>query len=188
MLETAGSLPLRAPTPLATTGTPLFRSAKPSYIYAMQALIFDHGVNEWNHLPRGPITAHLEAIRHDATLGTVALAAGELVGFCTFTLGKPFAKYERGRACRDHAHIHEVVVHRDFNGHGIGTQLLEQCKRQARTRGMRAVYIDRHADNTASAAIMRKAGFVEIDTYPDPERRPTGTGMSTVCRFVFAGA
>jgi hypothetical protein len=30
--------------------------------------------------------------------------------------------------------------------------------------------------------MMRKAGFVELETFAEPERRPHGSGRTTVCR------
>jgi len=52
--------------------------------------------------------------------------------------------------------------------------------------GADVVFIDRHEENLASAGMMRAAGFVEIDTYADPRRRPHGSGRTTVCCFSFA--
>ena len=31
--------------------------------------------------------------------------------------------------------------------------------------------------------MMRRAGFVDIDTYADPRRRPHGSGRTTVCSY-----
>ncbi len=52
---------------------------------------------------------------------------------------------------------------------------------QLADEGIEDVYIDRHEENLASAGMMRKAGFVELETYADPARRPNGSGRSTVC-------
>ena len=52
--------------------------------------------------------------------------------------------------------------------------------------GVDAVFVDRHEENLASAGMMRKAGFTEVETYADPRRRPHGSGRTTVCCFSFA--
>jgi L-amino acid N-acyltransferase YncA len=50
-------------------------------------------------------------------------------------------------------------------------------------QGLKDVYIDRHEENAASAGMMRKGGFVEVDTFAEPARRPHGSGRTTVCRL-----
>ncbi len=60
--------------------------------------------------------------------------------------------------------------------------LLKQALALLAAQGVYTVYIDRHEENAASAGMMRKAGFVEIDTFAEPARRPHGSGRTTVCR------
>jgi hypothetical protein len=64
--------------------------------------------------------------------------------------------------------------------------LLREALAVLSTMDVDAVFIDRHEENLASAGMMRRAGFVEIETYADPRRRPHGSGRTTVCRFSFA--
>ena len=123
------------------------------------------------------------------TFAVVATAeTGQLLGLATFTFTRRFASYASRRAKDiDHGYVREVVVHRHFAGRGIGTELLQHCKRRILARGVQSIYIDRHEENAPSAAIMRKAGFVEIDTFFDP-RRATGSRRSTICRYALEGA
>jgi ribosomal protein S18 acetylase RimI-like enzyme len=68
----------------------------------------------------------------------------------------------------------------------LGTRLLRQALAEFSAKGAQVVFIDRHEENLASAGMMRRAGFVEFDTYADLRRRPHGSGRTTVCRFSFA--
>jgi ribosomal protein S18 acetylase RimI-like enzyme len=68
----------------------------------------------------------------------------------------------------------------------LGTRLLRETLSALRQMGAQAVFIDRHEENRASAGMMRRAGFVEIETFAEPWRRPHGSGRTTVCRFSFA--
>ncbi|MDP1938344.1 MAG: hypothetical protein Q8K91_14150, partial [Hylemonella sp.] len=68
----------------------------------------------------------------------------------------------------------------------LGTTLLEKVIDRLTVTGACEVYIDRHEENAASAGMMRKTGFVEIDTFAEPVRRPHGSRRTTVCRRVLA--
>ena len=80
-------------------------------------------------------------------------------------------------------YVSEAVVRRDQVGQGLGTRLLREALSALSSMGVQFVFIDRHEENHASAGMMRRAGFVEIETYADPRRRPHGSGRTTVCRF-----
>ena len=82
-----------------------------------------------------------------------------------------------------HGYICEAVVHRDMVGQGLGSRLLRRAVERLAAQGVADIYIDRHEENAGSAGMMRKAGFVEIDSYADPERRPHGSRRTTVCRL-----
>ncbi|VXC73564.1 L-amino acid N-acyltransferase YncA (fragment) [Pseudomonas sp. 8Z] len=73
------------------------------------------------------------------------------------------------------------MVHRQQAGRGLGSRLLREVVDRLLAQGVRDIYIDRHEENAASAGMMHKAGFVELLTYADPERRPNGSGRSTLC-------
>ncbi|MFZ3204382.1 MAG: GNAT family N-acetyltransferase [Pseudomonas sp.] len=160
------------------------RRAQAEDIVEMCALIFEHGPNPWNHLPEDEVTAHLQGIAAGAVQAVLAEREGELLGFVSYRLSRHFERYQpEARRGQLHAYICEAVTHRTLVGQGLGSRLLNQAVGQLAEQGIADIYIDRHEQNAASAGMMGKAGFVELDTYADPERRPHGSGRTTVCRL-----
>ena len=160
-----------------------YRAAAPDDIAAMRTLIFEHGPNQWNYLPEDDVTRHLKEIREARAWAVVAVSSGRIVGFASFTIGKKFPQYESPETMdREHGYIAEVVVHRDYAGSGVGMRLVEDTKVLLKRLGITTVYADRHEENRGSAAVMRKAGFEIVDTFPEPHRRPHGSGRTSVGR------
>lgn len=124
-------------------------------------------------------------LSHSLSDGEVRAVLAErddrLLGFASFRRTEDFAHYQPQRADAPRAYICEAVVHPAAAGQGLGSALLEAVLAQLADEGIEDVYIDRHEENLASAGMMRKAGFVELETYADPARRPNGSGRSTVC-------
>jgi GNAT superfamily N-acetyltransferase len=162
-------------------------AAGPQDLPALRALIFDDGANIWNYLPEVGIGEHLEDIAQGRAYGVLALEEGQLIGAVTFGLSSDFDHYlpEQARGTPQ-GYVSEAVVRRDRVGQGLGTRLLREALAELAKLGADVVFIDRHEENMASAGMMRRAGFVEIETYPDPKRRPHGSGRTTVCCFSFA--
>lgn len=156
--------------------------AGPQHITALHSLIFEDGANIWNYLPEDGIREHLDDIAQGRAHGVLALKAGQLMGAVTFGLSTDFGHYlpEQARDASQ-GYVSEAVVRRDIVGRGWGTRLLRQALDELSKLGADVVFIDRHEENLASAGMMRAAGFVEIETYPDPRRRPHGSGRTTVC-------
>ena len=158
------------------------------HLPALQALIFDHGANVWNYLPEDGIRAHIDDIAQGRAHGVLALQDSQILGAVTFCLSTDFDRYLpaplRGTP---QGYVSEAVVRRDQAGRGLGTQLLKEALASLATMGVPMVFIDRHEENRASAGMMRRAGFVEVQTYPDPRRRTHGSGRTTVCCFSFPG-
>jgi ribosomal protein S18 acetylase RimI-like enzyme len=149
---------------------------------ALHALIFDHGANIWNYLPEDGIREHLDDIAQGRAFGVLALEEGQLIGTVTFGLSTDFDHYLPPQARgTPQGYVSEAVVRRDRTGQGWGTRLLRQALVELGKLGAEVVFIDRHEENLASAGMMRAAGFVEIETYADPRRRPHGSGRTTVC-------
>ena len=158
------------------------RFATPDDIAELTALLLEHGPNPWNYLPEDEVRAHLNAIA-DGTVEAVLAQRGEqIVGFVSFIHTYQFAD-QQPSARRDAAHgyICEAVIHREMAGQGLGSTLLEKAVARLGEKGLLDIYIDRHEENAASAGMMRKAGFSELHTYADPERRPNGSRRTTVC-------
>lgn len=146
-------------------------------------LILTEGPNPWNWLPLDGVQAHVDDIAHGRARALLALDQGQLLGAVTFCLTHDFSRYQSPvEAQREHGYVCEAVVRSDQAGRGLGTQLLKQAVALMAQQGVHTIYIDRHEENAASAGMMRKAGFVEIDTFVEPARRPHGSGRTTVCR------
>lgn len=160
------------------------RMARADDITGMCALIFEHGENPWNHLPRAEVTAHLQNISDSSVEAVLAERAGELLGFVSFQVTRYFAGYQAAeRSDWVQGYICEAVIRREMAGQGLGSRLLGKAVARLAELGVVDIYIDRHEENAASAGMMRKAGFVEIETYADPERRPNGSRRTTLCYF-----
>lgn len=160
------------------------RMALPGDIDTLCSLILEHGPNPWNHLPPDEVTAHLNGIADGAVQAVVADRDGELLGFVSYQLSRYFERYQPPeRRDQLHAYICEAVTHRAAAGQGLGSRLLSQAVARLVEEGITDIYIDRHEENAASAGMMRKAGFVELDTYTDLQRRPNGSRRTTVCCF-----
>jgi ribosomal protein S18 acetylase RimI-like enzyme len=158
------------------------RRAVASDIPGLTELILVHGPNPWNHLPEAEVRAHLQAIADGSVQAVLAERGGELLGFVSYRLSRDFARYQPdARRDQSHAYICEAVVHSNAAGQGLGARLLTAAVQQLAGLGVQDIYIDRHEENAASAGMMRKAGFLELETFADPARRPNGSGRTTVC-------
>lgn len=163
---------------------PAIRDGGAADIAALQALILEQGPNPWNHLPADEVRDHVAGIADGRTGAVVAEVAGAIVAVVTWEATGAFGRYQpRARRGATQGHVCEAVVHRAHAGRGIGTRLLRAAVARLRRSGCEDIYIERHEENAASAGMMRKAGFVAIDSFDDPARRPHGSGRTTVCRF-----
>ena len=161
-----------------------YRKARPSDVEAMQRLLLTEGKNDYNYLPETEVKKHLEGIASGETEAVLAEIDGKLAGFVSYTWGKHYPQYEPPDARnRDHGYIAEAVVSENLRGKGIGTMLLGMARDELLKKGFSRIYLKRHAENKASARIMEKAGFVEVETFLDPAIRTYGSRKTTVCRF-----
>jgi len=167
---------------------PSIRFAEPDDVPELTELLLKHGPNPWNYLPEDGVREHLQGIAHGSVEAVVAEQGGRIVGFVSFIQTYQFAD-QQPAARRDEAqgYICEAVVHKDLAGQGLGSVLLEKAVARLGEKGLVDIYIDRHEENVASAGMMRKAGFSELHTYSDPERRPNGSRRTTVCYQRFNG-
>lgn len=154
---------------------------------ALQPFILEHGSNDWNWLPPDDIAAHVQDIAAGSAFATVAVQGAQMLGVVTYRSTLAFSHYQDAeRTHKPHGYICEAVVRRDQVGRGLGTQLLLEAVEGLRRLDLQEIYVDRHEENAASASMMRKAGFVEVDTFAEPQRRPHGSGRTTVCRLLLA--
>lgn len=57
--------------------------------------------------------------------------------------------------------IDDLYVRRDARRHGVGSALLFEAEREARTRGVRTLLVEVGADNDRALGVYRAAGFAE---------------------------
>lgn len=158
-----------------------FRLALPNEAANLRRFIDEHGQNEWNYLAEPDLTDHLNGISNGETSGIIAELDNEIIGIATYLRGTTFATYHESADV--HGHISEVVVARDRCGQGIGTALLKECVAHLAQQGIFTSFAERHADNAASAGMMKKAGFEIVTTFADPDRRATGSRQTSICRY-----
>jgi len=161
-----------------------YRNAVSEEFDFLKSFIFKHGPNTWNYLPEDGInkTFALLADNHGEVL--VACEGDTIVGLAIFfypsALPEKFQQYTHSEPA---IYIAEVVVHSDYSGRGIGSQLLHKIIAKASDLGARKILLDRHEENAASAGMIRKAGFAEICTFSDLARRHSGSRKTTVLSF-----
>ncbi len=161
--------------------TYVYREAVHHDIAMMQEFIFEHGKNPWNFLPEDEVRAHIAEIAAKKIQAYLAEVNGECIGFVCFYLGLPSScqKYEESEKNKV-AYLSEIVVHRDYVGQGIGSQLINTLKGYLIASNVVRLYAERHADNISSSKVMRKTGFKIVDEYNDEKRRPTGSKRTVV--------
>ena len=161
------------------------RVATAQDIEELQQLLLEHGPNEWNYLPHDEVCSHLSGIATNETYAVVATDEDKIIGMVSYNLGDFYPEYESevGKT-KPRGYVAEAVVHRDYSGKGIGSNLLELAKSMLRQMGVDTIYIKRHEENRGSAGMMRKAGFEIVDVFAD-SIRTSGSGRTAVERFRF---
>ena len=163
---------------------PNYRKAIAEEIDLLKSFIFKHGLNPWNYLPKDGIDKTFSLLANNHGEALVACEGESIIGLAIFfypsALPEKFQQYTDLELA---IYIAEVVVHSDYSGRGIGSQLLNKIIAKAPDIGASKLLLDRHEENAASAGMMRKAGFVEISTFSDLERRHFGSRKTTVLSF-----
>ena len=151
----------------------------------MRSLLFEHGANQWNYLPEDDVEQELDDVAGGRAIAVVAESADILIGIAaSYPAFIRFPDYTSAEMKLDEVgYIGDVVVHREYVGRGIGTKLLEQVMSKLSEINILSVYIDCHEENLASRQMMKKAGFVEVATYVDHERRAVGSRKTWVGCF-----
>jgi ribosomal-protein-alanine N-acetyltransferase len=70
------------------------------------------------------------------------------------------------RLIADEVHIYRIAVSPEWRRQGIGSQLVGECLRRARRRGVTAALLEVRPSNTEAAAFYRRFGFQVIATRP----------------------
>jgi len=164
-----------------------YRKALTKEFNFLKSFIFRYGPNPWNYLPKKGIDNSFSLITNNQGEALVALDGETIIGLAIFfypsALPENFQQYAQSEPT---IYIADVVVHKDYSGRGIGSQLLSEIIAKAPSLNATKVLLDRHEENAPSAGMMRKAGFVEICTFSDLDRRHSGSRKTTVLGFDIA--
>jgi L-amino acid N-acyltransferase YncA len=157
------------------------RNAKAHELEALQNFLTTHGANQWNYLPEDGIDQQFQRLYKGTDYCLVAIDGGHPVGIAVYSQpGDIPTLFEPYVAKNPAVYVAEVTVHGEWGGHGIGSTLLNHIAVTSKASGANELILERHEQNLASAGMMRKAGFVEIDCFLDLERRETGSRKTTI--------
>ncbi|HEX7137450.1 MAG TPA: GNAT family N-acetyltransferase, partial [Vicinamibacterales bacterium] len=82
----------------------------------------------------------------------------EVIGWASLNRFNPRAAY-------DHVADFSVYVRRDWRGHGVGRQLLDELVDRARAGGFHKMVLSALARNGAGVALYESAGFSRVGVY-----------------------
>lgn len=147
----------------------------------LQAFLVEQGSNQWNYLPEDGVNEQFRRLTQGSDHCLVAVDKETVVGMAIYRqpgdAPNIFAKFVNlSRA----VYVAEVVVHSEFTGKGIGTSLMKEIIIITKELGAKELVIDRHEQNLASAGMMRKVGFKELDCFVDLRRRETGSQKTSI--------
>ena len=120
------------------------------------------GMQPWREL--GPwlktveswLTESIEQHNKKTTVLIAEDEQGERVGFATVSHSAHFTGQRQ-------AYIGELAVNESFEGHGVGTALLEACEQWARDQGHTLLTLTTGAANTRALSFYRHHGFSDED-------------------------
>ena len=157
------------------------RNAEAHELEALKNFLTTHGANQWNYLPEDGIDEQFQRLYKGTDHCIVAMGDGRAVGIAVYSQpGDIPTLFEPYVAENPAVYVAEVTVHAEWGGQGIGSTLLNHIAATSKAGGANELILERHEQNLASAGMMRKAGFVEIDCFLDLERRETGSRKTTV--------
>lgn len=96
-----------------------------------------------------------EIVQGEIGLGLVAEDEGLIVGFLT------------GMMVVDEFHLHNIAVHPDFRGRGIGKELLESIKSLCEEHEFRRILLEVREDNEIARHLYLSMGYEAVGTRKD---------------------
>ncbi|MFZ4733375.1 MAG: GNAT family N-acetyltransferase [Pirellulales bacterium] len=134
-----------------------------AHLGAIRAIYNDailHTTALYEYRPRNPeVVAAWWAAKQAADLPVLGVEAddGTLAGFATWGPFRPFPAFK-------YSAEHSVYVHRDHRGRGLGRVLISAIVAEATARDLHLLVGGIDADNVASKALHRGAGFTPAGT------------------------
>lgn len=116
-------------------------------LLAIEELCYDH---PW---PKEAFEEEIE--RGDVGFGILAEKEGLIVGFLT------------GMAVVHELHLHNIAVHPDYRGKGVGKGLLEAADNFCRSHDLRRILLEVRQDNEIAQRLYLSRGFVAVGTRKD---------------------
>lgn len=90
-------------------------------------------------------------------------ALARAVSFVVAEMEGQIVGYEWCEIYRKHAHLARIAVHPDYQGHGIGGQLLYQAIVDSLSRNVNVITLNTQENNERSHALYKRFGFVKTD-------------------------
>jgi ribosomal protein S18 acetylase RimI-like enzyme len=135
--------------------------AWPKTVVAMPAVI------RTAHLNDLPAILKLDSLAFDQlwrkSAGNFSEALARAVSFVVAELDGQIVGYEWCEIYHKHAHLARLAVHPDYQGRGIGAQLLYQAVIDTLTRGVNLITLNTQENNYRSHALYERFGFVKTD-------------------------
>ena len=116
-------------------------------LIAIEELCYDH---PW---PREAFEEEIE--RDDVGISLVAEDEGLIVGFLS------------GMAVVDEFRMHNIAVHPDFRGRGVGRGMIEAVESLCRQRDFRRILLEVRKDNEVARRLYQDLGFEAAGTRKD---------------------
>jgi len=95
------------------------------------------------------------------TPGNFSEALAKAISFNVALIDGWIVAYEWCEIYREHAHLTRLAVHPDYQGRGIGAQLLYQAITDALTEGANIITLNTQESNHRSRALYERFGFVD---------------------------
>ncbi len=94
------------------------------------------------------------------SFGNLSEALSKAVSFAVALVDDRIVAYEWCEIYKEHAHLTRLAVHPNYQGHGIGAQLLHQAIVDALEGGADLITLNTQEENRRSQALYERFGFV----------------------------
>lgn len=114
-----------------------------------------HDLNlDWPYETDGEAYFRKCITEHDRLISLVAEQDEKIIGYLNGCIQKPYAAVQGIRA-----EIENMCVADSFRSHGIGTQLIDEFKKWAKTKKADYLFVGAYAKNTRAIAFYQNNGF-----------------------------